>query len=206
MKHNIFDNVQTNTNLNIFLGHLDDEVYFVDAQFNAYCQLSWLEDSFVHDVITDLCNATSISKDGIIRCPDWYDENGEYVMSYRELSSGVKAVILIYEGFPWVCASHCGDNCAKWILAASKLRKVFITLNYRMHFNEDVPITILNNMHVINTWEQLHYVYISHLQMKMIPSEALYWFREHGLPASLETTTDSDVWKEHAEEWYRSFL
>lgn len=199
----MFWDIPTPTNLNIFLGHLPDEFYIVDNLFNQAFDVKWLSDELVRDIITDLCNATDISTDGIIRCPDWYDDSREYVMSYRELSSGVKAVLLLYTtDFQFVCLSRAGDNCAKWVLEVAKRKRIYATLNSYMDFKGDFDACILNEMDIIHGERAMLGRYLRYFEWKYPPCEAIPWLRQKGFDVTDELKITDEVWLENEESWY----
>ena len=67
-------------------------------------------------------------------------------ISPKELSGGVKTLILIYKDRSHVFnASNCGDNCAKWLLQIAKDEDVTINLRHIMDFGADeFAIEIVN--------------------------------------------------------------
>ena len=52
-----------------------------------------------------------------------------------QLSSGIKALLILYNTDEFVAITRCGDNCAKWITEISKVKPIRVSLNYCMEFD-----------------------------------------------------------------------
>jgi hypothetical protein len=64
-----------------------------------------------------------------------YDYMGD-AMHPRDLSSGVKCLILMYKvDCVLINGNKMGNNCAKWLIEIGKLRDCYMTLAYYMAFN-----------------------------------------------------------------------
>jgi len=78
-------------------------------------------------------------------------------ISPRELSGGVKTLILIYKVPEKIFnASVCGDNCAKWILRLGEMQDVTINLRHLMDFGEGrFELKILNTGQIVHSMDEL---------------------------------------------------
>jgi hypothetical protein len=74
--------------------------------------------------------------------------NSPYIYKYMPidyLSTGVKNLIMAWITVYPINATHCGDNCAKWLVEISKRKDLYITLHHIMTFPKDTKAVILNN-------------------------------------------------------------
>lgn len=75
----------------------------------------------------------------------------------RELSGGVKTLILIYKDREHLFnASNCGDNCAKWLLKMGGREDITINLRHLMDFgNGTFEIEVINNGRIVHDMTEL---------------------------------------------------
>ena len=75
----------------------------------------------------------------------------------RELSGGVKTLILIYKDREHLFnASNCGDNCAKWLLKMGEREDITINLRHLMDFgNGTFEIEVINNGRIVHDMIEL---------------------------------------------------
>ena len=78
-------------------------------------------------------------------------------ISPRELSGGVKTLILIHKEKSKIFnASTCGDNCAKWLLKIGEMEDVVINLRHLMDFgNGEFEIEVLNTHQIVRNMKEL---------------------------------------------------
>lgn len=133
--------------LKIRFGHFDDDIHDPDELFKLFDYKEWFRDPFVIEMVEtiDKCkfNGTSFT--------------GDFgVFGFEELSSGSKALVLMYKHPEFVYdATRCGNNCAKWIVEVAKRVDLTISLRYDMRFHED-GANFLGDFYCINTEEMLH--------------------------------------------------
>ena len=93
--------------LKIILGNMDDVVYNTSVYFKNTYKEEWLTDDFSKEMIKDVDKSTVVSSRII-------DSPVLGAITPKELSGGLKALILIYKDDSHVFnASNCGDDCAK---------------------------------------------------------------------------------------------
>ena len=97
--------------LNIFLGKMDDAIYFPPVYFDNQYEDEWITNELSVKMIKDV-DRSSVIGERLIDSPVLGP------ISTKELSGGVKTLILMaFDDTGKVFnASACGDNCAKWIL------------------------------------------------------------------------------------------
>lgn len=132
--------------LNIFLGKMDDAIYFPPVYFDNQYKDEWITNELSVKMIKDV-DRSSVIGERLIDSPVLGP------ISTKELSGGVKTLILMaFDDTGKVFnASACGDNCAKWILEIGKLKDLTINLRHIMEFgDEEFEIRILNTGETIH--------------------------------------------------------
>lgn len=132
--------------LNIFLGKMDDAIYFSPVYFDNQYEDEWITNELSVKMIKDV-DRSSVIGERLIDSPVLGP------ISTKELSGGVKTLILMaFDDTGKVFnASACGDNCAKWILEIGKLKDLTINLRHIMEFgDEEFEIRILNTGETIH--------------------------------------------------------
>lgn len=104
----------------------------VDAFFRANKKREWFNDPFVKEMIKAIDNTIAV-KDEYMESPIFGG------MSPDRLSTGVKALILMYKTDEIIFATRCGDNCAPYILEIAKKKNLHIMLNHCMLFPKEIP-------------------------------------------------------------------
>ncbi|MDR1644157.1 MAG: DUF4869 domain-containing protein [Clostridiales bacterium] len=140
--------------LNIWLGNCDISVYDMDVAFEYYQEDGWFTDPYVIGMVKD------VDKTELISHRLAYDYMGD-PMNPRELSGGVKALILLYMIDNIIIDGNMmGNNCARWILDIGKRRDCYITLCYFLNFEEgiksddDFECRLLNVDKVIKSFDE----------------------------------------------------
>ena len=123
--------------LNIMFGADDETIQDVDVWFDNEYEDDWLEDEFVKQMVSDIDDSTIVS-------PRCIESPVLGQIPPTDLSSGVKALILMYKLNRTIYATVCGDNCAKWIVEIAKRKDITICLEHYMVFPDDVTAHILN--------------------------------------------------------------
>ena len=97
--------------LNIFLGNMDEAIYFPPVYFDNRYEDEWITEKLSVEMIKDVDQSVVVG-------PRLIDSPVLGPISVKELSGGVKTLILMaFDDSGRVFnASACGDNCAKWIL------------------------------------------------------------------------------------------
>ena len=116
--------------------------------FNNTYEDEWLEDPFVQQMIWDVDKSKVIS-------PRIIDSPVLGPITPRELSGGVKVLILLLKDNSWIYnISNCGDNCAKWILEIAKKKDLTVYLEHVMKFPEPFEIKLLNTNEILHTFTE----------------------------------------------------
>lgn len=134
--------------LSVLFGKNEKTVINVDGFFNSEYEDAWFEDEFVKEMVKEIDGDEVISP-MCIYSPVF----GQ--ITCRELSGGVKALILMYkEPDIVVWATACGDNCAKYILEIASKQDITISLEHYMKFPMDFKdeIKILNDNEIVNSY------------------------------------------------------
>lgn len=136
--------------LNIYYGDMPEAVYNPSVYFKNTCEDTWITDDFSRQMILDVDKSTVLGA----RIIDSPVLGG---ITPRELSGGVKALILIWHVPDKIFnASVCGDNCAKWLLEMGKNRDITVNLRHLMDFGDgNFDIRILNTDQVVHSMDEL---------------------------------------------------
>ena len=136
--------------LKVFFGDKKEAIYNTSVYFkNSYLD-EWITDSFSAEMIKDVDNSIVVGQH-LIESPVLGP------ITPKELSGGVKTLILIYKDREHVFnASNCGDNCAKWLLKMAKTEDIIINLRHLMDFgNGQFEIEVLNNGKIVHNMIEL---------------------------------------------------
>ncbi|MDY4838446.1 MAG: DUF4869 domain-containing protein [Lachnospiraceae bacterium] len=135
--------------LKIILGNMDDVVYNTSVYFKNTYKEEWLTDDFSKEMIKDVDKSTVVSSRII-------DSPVLGAITPKELSGGLKALILIYKDDSHVFnASNCGDDCAKWLLKIGEMKDVTINLRHIMDFgNGEFEIKIMNTDQTVYSMDE----------------------------------------------------
>lgn len=136
--------------LKIKFNGIKGEIEHPSTYFDLECEDEWFEDDFVKEMIKDIDKCQVISPYNIIS-PVLGGIN------YKQLSGGVKNLILAYKTDEIIDASHCGNNCAKWILKIAELKAkqdkdMIISLYHVMSFRCDFKALILNDGTIVESY------------------------------------------------------
>lgn len=132
--------------LNIYLGEMEQAVYYPPVYFDNVYEDEWIMDSLAVEMIRDVDKSEVISSHLI-------DSPVLGPISTKDLSGGVKTLLLLaYDTSGRIFnASACGDNCAKWILRISKEKDLTINLRHIMNFGtEGFEANILNTGEIVH--------------------------------------------------------
>lgn len=127
--------------LSIYLGQMEEAIYYPPAYFNNTYDDEWITDPLTVEMIKDVDKSEVIG-------PHLIESPVLGPISVKEISGGVKTLILMaFDDSGRVFnASACGNNCAKWILEIGKRKDLTINLRHIMNFGkEPFEIKILNN-------------------------------------------------------------
>ena len=127
--------------LSIYLGQMEEAIYYPPAYFNNTYDDEWITDPLTVEMIKDVDKSEVIG-------PNLIESPVLGPISVKEISGGVKTLILMAfdDSGRIFNASACGNNCAKWILEIGKRKDLTINLRHIMNFGkEPFEIKILNN-------------------------------------------------------------
>ena len=132
--------------LNVYLGKMDEAVYYPPVYFDNRYEDEWIIDKRSIEIIRDVDKSDVVSAH-LIESPVLGP------ISPKELSGGVKTILLMLfdETRRIFNASACGDNCAKWILKIAESKNLTINLRHIMEFgDEEFEMKILNTGEVVH--------------------------------------------------------
>lgn len=136
--------------LKIFFGHDEKAIYNTAVYFkNTYLD-EWITDPFSIEMIKDVDQSE-------VKGPHLIESPVLGPISPRELSGGVKTLILVYKDRNHIFnASTCGDNCAKWLLKMGEKEDITVNLRHLMDFGTgQFDIEILNTNQTVHNMGEL---------------------------------------------------
>ena len=135
--------------LKVILGNMEDAVYNTSVYFKNTYRDEWITDELSVQMIRDVDKS-------VVKGPHLIESPVLGPISPKELSGGVKALILIYKDRTHVFnASNCGDNCAKWLLQIGRDEDVTINLRHIMDFGADeFSIEIINVNKIVHNMKE----------------------------------------------------
>ena len=123
--------------------HNEHVIKATSNYFNQHYKEGWFLDDFIKQIMYDIDSITVENK-------KLYNKIGDEI-SPKNLSSGVKVLILIYFNTSKIFdISACGDNCAKWLIELGKRREATINLSHIMPFNGTFKMEVVNNHKLIH--------------------------------------------------------
>ena len=136
--------------LKIFFGNKEEALYNTTVYFKNTFREEWITDSFSAEMIKDVDKSVVIG-------PHIIESPVLGAITPRELSGGVKTLILIYKDRNHIFnASNCGDNCAKWLLKMGEQEDITINLRHLMDFGRGTfEIEIINNGRKVHNMTEL---------------------------------------------------
>lgn len=136
--------------LSIYFGDMPEAIYNTSVYFQNQYADSWITSDLSKQMIQDVDHSKVISAQ-LIESPVLG------AIPPTQLSGGVKTLILMaYDKKHIFNASTCGDNCAKWILAMGKEKKLVINLRHLMDFGkEPFKIKVLNTNRIVRNMSEL---------------------------------------------------
>lgn len=136
--------------LSLYLGEMND-VSYGPLWFEYEFEPSWLEDSFIQQMILDVdkskCQGGSMIMSDVMG-----------PISPMQLSGGVQTLIMIYMMPDRIFdATSCGGNCARWLLEIGRRKDVTVNLNYFMEFDglDPFEVKVINTDYVAHSSEEL---------------------------------------------------
>ena len=136
--------------LNIYLGKMEEAIYYPPAYFDNRYEEEWITDPLSKEMIKDVDQSVVVG-------PRLIDSPILGAISEKELSGGVKTLILLAfdESNQIFNVSACGDNCAKWILKISQKKDLTINLRHLMDFGEkEFEAKILNTGDIVHNMSE----------------------------------------------------
>lgn len=136
--------------LKIFFGNKKEAIYNTSVYFKNPFLDEWITDPFSVEMIKDVDKSTVVA-------PHLIESPVLGPISPKELSGGVKTLILIYKDRSHLFnASNCGDNCSKWLLKMAENEDITINLRHLMDFgNGTFEIEVLNNGKIVQNMTEL---------------------------------------------------
>lgn len=134
----------------IFFGNKKEAIYNTSVYFKNSFLDEWITDPFSVEMIKDVDKSTVVA-------PHLIESPVLGPISPKELSGGVKTLILIYKDRSHLFnASNCGDNCSKWLLKMAENEDITINLRHLMDFgNGTFEIEVLNNGKIVQNMTEL---------------------------------------------------
>lgn len=136
--------------LKIIFGNCENAIYNTSVYFKNTYQDEWITDELSVEMIKDVDQSVVIG-------PHMIESPVLGAISPRELSGGVKTLILIHKEKSKIFnASTCGDNCAKWLLKIGEMEDAVINLRHLMDFgNGEFEIEVLNTHQIVQNMKEL---------------------------------------------------
>ena len=136
--------------LKIIFGNYENAIYNTSVYFKNTYQDEWITDELSVEMIKDVDQSVVVG-------PHMIESPVLGAISPRELSGGVKTLILIHKEKSKIFnASTCGDNCAKWLLKIGERDDVVINLRHLMDFgNGEFEIEVLNTHQIVKNMKEL---------------------------------------------------
>lgn len=136
--------------LKVLFGNCEDAIYNTSVYFKNTYQDEWITDNLSVEMIKDIDRSIVIG-------PHVIESPVLGAISPKELSGGVKTLILIYKDPSKIFnASTCGDNCAKWLLKLGKMGDIVVNLRHIMDFgNVEFEIEILNTHQIVYNMKEM---------------------------------------------------
>lgn len=136
--------------LKIFFGDKKEAIYNTSVYFKNTFLDEWITDPLSIEMIKDVDKSVVIG-------PHMIESPVLGPITPRELSGGVKTLILIYKDREHIFnASNCGDNCAKWLLKMAEKEDLTINLRHLMDFGSgQFEMVVLNSGVVVHNMKEL---------------------------------------------------
>lgn len=136
--------------LNVWFGAMLNIIYATSTYFNHTYRDKWITEPLSVEMIRD------VDKSEVISC-NLIQSPVLGAISPVQLSRGVKTLILINKVRDQVFnASHCGDNCAKWLLRIAADKKVVVNLRHLMNFGDgEFKIMVMNKKKIVHNMREL---------------------------------------------------
>lgn len=161
--------------LNVYLGKMDEAVYYPPVYFDNRYEDEWIIDKRSIEIIRDVDKSDVVSAH-LIESPVLGP------ISPKELSGGVKTILLMLfdETGRIFNASACGDNCAKWILKIAESKNLTINLRHIMEFgDEEFEMKILNTGEVVHNMLELVVKNIKNMMIFVIATAMRFCYKRH---------------------------
>jgi hypothetical protein len=150
--------------LTVFFGFRNDAVIKPDDFFNVLCEPDWLEDPLVRQMVLDI-DKTEIISANLAISPVFGP------ISPKQLSGGVKALILMYKYPGYICNGYSmGNNCYDWVVKISHVCDCYVTIETTVLIGnrsiDQSPFDafVENNGHKINTIAEYYAEYYSWME------------------------------------------
>lgn len=148
--HGTFDRNGDFDMLSIYLGNMDEAIYYPPVYFDNRYEDEWITDSRSVEIIKDV-DKSDVEGAHLIESPVLGP------ISPKELSGGVKTILLmLFDDTNKIFnASACGDNCARWILKIGEEKDLTINLRHIMEFGDgEFEIKILNTGTIVHNMSE----------------------------------------------------
>lgn len=136
--------------LKVFFGDKKEAIYNTSVYFKNTFLDEWITDPLSIEMIKDVDKSVVIG-------PHMIESPVLGSITPRELSGGVKTLILIYKDREHIFnASNCGDNCAKWLLKMAEKEDLTINLRHLMDFGSgQFEMEVLNSGVIVHNMKEL---------------------------------------------------
>ena len=136
--------------LKVFFGDKKEAIYNTSVYFKNTFLDEWITDPLSIEMIKDVDKSVVIG-------PHMIESPVLGPITPRELSGGVKTLILIYKDREHIFnASTCGDNCAKWLLKMAEKEDLTVNLRHLMDFGSgQFEMEVLNSGIIVHNMKEL---------------------------------------------------
>ena len=136
--------------LKVFFGDKKEAIYNTSVYFKNTFLDEWITDPLSIEMIKDVDKSVVIG-------PHMIESPVLGPITPRDLSGGVKTLILIYKDREHIFnASTCGDNCAKWLLKMAEKEDLTINLRHLMDFGSgQFEMEVLNSGVIVHNMKEL---------------------------------------------------
>lgn len=133
--------------------NMSDYESYVSDYFDDVYEKAWFLDEFIQKIITDI-DCTEVKSDYVL-----YNETlGEIPPQY--LSSGCKALILLYKEDCKINGDRLGDNCIELLLKIAQEKDIYVSFSHIPRFPECFEAYILNTEELIHTKKEFVLLYV----------------------------------------------
>ena len=121
--------------------------------FDGVYEKEWLSDPFIQEMIMEV-DKTTVNSDLTITSPILGD------IIPKQLSGGVKTLILLYKGLIKARGARMGENCYPYVERIAKDLDVYLLLDWLPPFSSNMTAEILNSGKIVHSYHEFLNEYI----------------------------------------------